>query len=343
MALSAHAQDYGYAQGDVPVTIADKGAKVTPVVMKHPETGRALGICDGITTDAGGNVWFSEPAANTIYKVDTQGKTTVVYAGHGDTPNGLDLDPQGRLVAGVQGALIRFRTDGGHDTLAKSPDFKAIADLTIGSDGSIYATNMYAGHTLFSISADGKTIIPNTTVANPDGVKWLESKKILYVSDRDAHTTWQFDVGADGALTGKRSYVPDIPGAGGLAISEREEVFIAGYDQGCVHVYSPGKKDPFLGHIWVKGTATPKGNNLGQAIGGVAGKTLFITGNGGLFQLPLNVKGLARPVSTRLAGPFPAPGRRGAGVESSHGLRGAGQVIFGLESPRDAAGRLHAE
>lgn len=336
-----HAQDYGYAQGDVPVSIADKGAKVTAVIMKHPVTGRSLGHCDGITTDAAGNVWFSEPAAHTIYRIDPQGKATVTYEGHGDSPNGLDLDPQGRLVAGVQGALIRFRADGGHDTLAASPDFKAVADLAIGSDGSIYATNMYAGHTLFRISADGKAIVPNMTVPNPDGVKWLESKKILYVSDRDAHTTWQFDVGAGGALSGKRPYVPDIPGAAGIAIDEKEEVFLGGYDQGCVHVYSAGKKDPFLGHIWVQGTPTPKGNNAGQAFGGADGKTLFITGNGGLFQIRLNVKGLPRPVSTTLA---PARDRAATPRRAFSGIRGGRFLaIFWPDSPRDAAGRLTAE
>lgn len=333
----AHAQDYGYAQGNVPVTIADRGAKVTAVVLKHPGTGRALGLCDGITTDAAGNVWFSEPAAHTIYKVNPQGQASVIYEGRNDSPNGLDLDPQGRLVAGVQGALIRFRADGGHDTLAKSPDLKAVADLAIGSDGSIYATNMYSGHTLFRISADGKSMTANTTVANPDGVKWLESKKILYVSDRDAHTTWQFDVGSEGALANKRPYVPDIPGAGGIAIDEREEVFIAGFEQGSVHLYSPGKKDPFLGHILVKGSPTPKGNNAGQAFGGADGKTLFITGNGGLFQIRLNVKGLPRPVSTTLAPP------RGARKAERAGIPVLFRGIFGGESPRDAAGRLRAE
>lgn len=337
----AHAQDYGYAQGNVPVAIADKGAKVTAVAIKHPVTGRTLGLCDGVTTDAVGNVWFSEPAAHSIYRVDPQGKATVIYEGHGDFPNGLDLDPQGRLVAGVQGALIRFRPDGGHDTLAKSTDFKAIADLSIGSDGSIFATNMYSGHTLFRISADGKTIAPNTTVPNPDGVKWLESKNILYVSDRDAHTTWQFDVGAGGALSGKRPYVPDIPGAGGIAIAEKEEVFLAGFDQGSVHIYSAGKKDPFLGHILVKGSATAKGNNAGQAFGGVDGKTLFITGNGGLFQIRLNVKGLPRPASTTLA---PARDRAASQRRGFSGIRsGRFLAIFWPDSPRDAAGRLSAE
>ncbi len=334
----AWSQDYGYAQADVPVSIADKGAKVTPVMLKHPVTGAALGLCDGLAVDAAGNVFFSEPASHSIYQVTPEGKASVFYSGHGDAPNGLDFDPQGRLVAGVQGALLRFSPDGSHDTLAKSPDFKTIADLAIGSDGSLYATNLYAGHTLFRVSADGKTIQANASVANPDGVKWLESKKILYVSDRDAHTTWQFDVGEGGALNNKRPYVPDIPGAGGIAIDEKGDVFLAGFEQGAVHVYSPGIKDPFLGHILVKGSPTPKGNNANQAFGGPDGKTLYITGNGGLLQIRLNVRGLARTVS--VFPPLPPANRAGAAPR----LRVAGgQVVFqgimGLDSPRNASGR----
>lgn len=120
----AAAQDYGYAQGDVPA-------------------------------DAAGNVYFSEPGAHSIYKVTPRGEGSVFYSGRGDSPNGLEFDPRGRLVACTRGAIIRFDMAGGIDTLAASgpgADFKDLNDITIG----------------------------------PDGVEWLEEKKILYVADRNA-------------------------------------------------------------------------------------------------------------------------------------------------------------
>ncbi|MDB5050205.1 MAG: gluconolactonase [Fibrobacteres bacterium] len=312
------AQDYGYAQGDVPVTIADKGAKVLPVLTKHPETGRAFGLCDGVAVDADGNVFFSEPAANSIYKVTPDGQGSVFYSGHGDSPNGLEFDPQGRLVACTLGAILRFNKDGSRDTLAMSGagfEFKALNDITIGSDGSMFLSNQSSGKTVFHVSADGKTVIANTTVPNPDGVEWLEERKILYVADRNATTTWQFDVAPDGSLSNKRGYVLDIPTPDGITLDEREDVYLAGFAQGAVHLYSPGKKDPFLGHILVKGSPTAAGNNANQCFGGPDFKTLYITGNGGLFKIGLNVRGRKRPGSSSAlffrARPDPADFSRG--------------------------------
>ncbi|MDB5105383.1 MAG: gluconolactonase [Fibrobacteres bacterium] len=297
---SPRAQDYGYAQGDVPAFIAAAGAKVLPVLIKHPETGKALGLCDGVAADAEGDVYVSEPGAHSIYKVNPQGQASVFYSGHGDSPNGLEFDNQGRLTACLNGAIVRFRPDGSRDTVAASGggiDFKSLDDITIGSDGSMFVSNLASGKTVFHVSADGKTVKADATVAAPDGVEWLEEKKILYVSDREAHTTWQFDVAADGSLANKRGYVTDIPGAGGITMDEREDVYLSGYTQGAVHLYSPGKKDPFLGHILVKGSPTPNGNNANQCFGGTDGKTLYITGNGGLFRIQLNLKGRKRPGS----------------------------------------------
>ncbi len=350
------AQDYGYAQGDVPVAIANAGAKVLPVLILHPETGKALGLCDGVAADAQGNVYVSEPGAHSIYKVDTQGKASVFYSGHGDSPNGLEFDNQGRLLACVKDAILRFRPDGTPDTVAASGNgiaFKALDDITIGSDGSMFVSNLTAGKTVFHVSADGKTVIANTTVATPDGVEWLEEKKILYVSDRNATTTWQFDVAPDGSLSNKRGYVTDIPGAAGITMDEKEDVFIAGFSQGAVHLYSPGKKDPFLGHILVKGSPTPTGNDANQCFGGPDFKTLYIAGNGGLFKIALNVRGRKRPGASIaiLADGRGFPGASGRALQdasramadafSSSSFRFAGPslVIFWQGSPRSLSGR----
>lgn len=298
---SASAQDYGAPRGDVPAAIVDPGTKVLAVLTKNPVTGQALGLCDGPAVDAEGNLFFSEPAAGNIYEVDAQGKASVFYSGPGGNPRGMEFDPQGRLLVCTQGSLLRFNRDGSKETFAASGngiDFKDLQDLTIGSNGAVYATDYKSGGLIFSISPDGKTVKAIPGVASPTGVEWLEEKRILYVSDYDAHTTWQFDVAADGSLANKRSYVPDIPGAFGLAMDEKEDVYIAGYAQGAVHIYSPGKKDPFLGHIDVKGSANATGNNSNLAFGGTDGKTLFMTGNGGCFKIQLKIPGRKRPAAT---------------------------------------------
>lgn len=298
-AVPALAQDYGYAQGNVPATIADRGAKVLPVLTRHPATGRVLGLCDGPAVDAEGNLFFSEAATHTLYKVTPAGTASVFFAGTTESPKGMEFDPQGRLVVCAKDALLRFAKDGSKETLVASGNGIALGDLqdvTIGSNGTLYCTN-YKGKTFFQVSADGKTIKATTGLASPTGIEWIEEKNLLYVSDIDPHTTWQYDVAGDGAVSNKRSYVPDIPGAYGITMDVKGQVYIAGYLQGSVHLYSTPKKDPFLGHILVKGSPTPNGNNTNQAFGGPDRKTLYITGNGGAFKIQLLVAGRVRPAT----------------------------------------------
>jgi gluconolactonase len=334
---TAAAQDYGYAQGDVPVAIADKGAKVLPVLIKHPVTGAAFGYCDGVAVDADGAVYFSEPAANSIYKVTPEGQGSVFYSGHGDAPNGLEFDPQGRLLACTKDAILRFGKNGSRDTLAASGngiEFKSLDDITIASDGSLFVSNQASGKTVFFVSADGKTIKPNTTVPSPDGVEWLEEKKILYVADRNSTVTWQFDAAPDGSLSNKRTYVPDIPSPGGITLDEKEDVYLAGVAQGAVHLYSPGKKDPFLGHILVKGSPTANGNNANQCFGGPDFKTLYVTGNGGLFKIGLNVRGRKRPGSSSALRPVIRPLRSYAALSGASPAGDAPVLEFSSASGR---------
>lgn len=328
-AARAPAQDYGYAQGDVPTTIADKGAKVLPVLTKHPETGRALGFCDGPAVDAEGNLFFAEPGSHSIFKVTPEGQASVFFSGTIEAPAGMEFDPQGRLLVCSKGAILRFSRTGAKEVFAASGegvDFKDLQDITIGSNGSMYVTNYRSGKTVFQVSADGKAIRQIPGLASPTGVEWLEEKKILYVSDFDPHTTWQYDVGADGSLANKRPYVPDIPGAFGITMDVKEDVYISGFTQGSIHLYSPGKKDPFLGHILVKGSPVANGNNSNQVFGGPGNKTLFITGNGGCFRIQLNIAGRVRP-----AGPSAIRPRLRM---LRHGAR------FPLGELRDFSGRL---
>ncbi len=280
---------------DVPAKIVDAAEKIQAVLIKHPVTNRVLGQCDGPALDGDGNLFFSESSASIIYKVTPQGSASVFYEGQNDSARGMEFDPQGRLVVCANGALLRFDKAGVKETLVASPDFKSLHDISIGSTGAMFVTNLTSGHTLFYVSADGKTIVKTTGIASPSGVEWVEDKNILYVSERDATTTWKFTVGTDGALTGKVKYVPDIPGADGLTLDDSGHVYIAGYAQGAVHLYSTPVKDPFLGHIYVTGSTTTLGNNTNQVFGGTGRKTLYMTGNGGCFKLLTKMAGRIKP------------------------------------------------
>jgi sugar lactone lactonase YvrE len=244
----------------------------------------------------------------------------------------MEFDPQGRLLVAAKGAILRFDKAGAKEVFATSPDFKDLQDITVGSNGSMYVTN-YKGKTFFQVSADGKTIKPYAGLASPTGIEWIEEKNILYVSDLDPHTTWQYAVAADGSVATKTSYVPDIPGAFGITMDVKGQVYIAGYAQGSIHLYSTPKKDPFLGHILIKGSPNPNGNNTNQAFGGPDNKILYVTGNGGAFKIPLLVAGRKRPaapIAIRPLQPASSPLHFGSN-------RGMGRDVSGRKSYPTAA------
>jgi hypothetical protein len=107
-------------------------------------------------------------------------------------------------------------------------------------------------------------------------------------------------VADDGTVSNKQTFATPIDEADGLTFDEKGNAYFASYNEGKVIVFSPtGMR---LGDISIL-TPPPtydvspgiRANTSNCVFGGSDNKTLFITGDGGLYQIKLKVAGRLRP------------------------------------------------
>ncbi|MCX5685451.1 MAG: SUMF1/EgtB/PvdO family nonheme iron enzyme, partial [Planctomycetota bacterium] len=166
----------------------------------------ALQFGEGPTADAGGNVFFSDITANTIYKWSTAGQLSTFLTSSGGA-NGLAFDASGNLIAcqGTNGRVVSITPQGTVTVLASQYNgtrFNEPNDLWIDPDGGIYftdpvffGTQVQDGQHVYYISPDRSTVTrvisdmvkPNGLVGTPDGAT-------LYVSDYGAGATYKYTI-----------------------------------------------------------------------------------------------------------------------------------------------------
>lgn len=290
------------AQGIValPASLADTSAKVQGV-----KTG--LAYSEGPTFDKNGNLYFSE-MSNTqmkIWKVTPQGTATVFRTG--SYFNGNECDPQGRLVSCEQDKITRTDLEtGARDTLSKSGDngFQLLQpnDLSIGTTGAMFFTNHSTGKSVFYRSPAG-ALQRWTGFPTPNGVEWVEEKGLLYLCLSDTNMVMTFSVGTDGAITNKKKFV-SMPVPDGITIDEKYNVYVASYIEGKIYVFDSAGAT--LGTVTMQGSANPQGNASNCAFGGTGNRTLYITGNGGVYKLQLKVAGRVRGGASAIQLALPA-------------------------------------
>jgi gluconolactonase len=271
----------------LPASLADSAAGVEGVKV-------GLAYCEGPAVDKDGTVFFTEMSAPqmNVWKVSPTGEATVFRSGV--YFNGNEYDPQGRLVLCEQDKLTRLNKAGTFDTLSKTGDngFALLQtnDLSIATSGALFFTNHSSGKSLFYRSPAG-VLKQWTNLPTPNGVEWIEEKGFLYLSLSDTNMVMTFSVGADGSISNMKKFVA-IPVPDGITIDEQYNVYVASYQEGRVYVYdSTGQT---LGIITVQGSSKQPGNVSNCVFGGVYNKTLYITGNGGLYKVQMKVGGRVR-------------------------------------------------
>jgi gluconolactonase len=116
---------------------------------------------------------------------------------------------------------------------------------------------------------------PNGMVGTPDG-------KTLYVADHGAGKTWKYEIGEDGALSGKTLFAGR--GSDGMTMDSRGNVYLVGE---AIFIYSPSGKE--IGKIDVPVRPT----NL-CFYGSGEKQKLFITARTHVFSIRTDVRGAAK-------------------------------------------------
>jgi gluconolactonase len=276
---------------NLPTSLAEAGTQVVDVHV-------GLAYSEGPAVDPAGNLFFSEnPDVDTgqIWKITPDG-TKSVFKKPSRGSNGLEFDNQGRLNIAMNDSLIRVELDGKVTPLYSSQpmaDIGRVNDLSISSAGAIFFTNLN-GNTLFFRNAAGTTTSRNFSSVN--GVEWIEEKGIVYVASNGLQKC-KVD-NATGALTGCASFAGATDG---LTTDVEGNVYRANWGEGKLYVNDSTGKE--LGSITIDAAPVPgkrytngAGGNVSNChFGGPDLKTLFITGDGGLYKVQLKVAGRRRP------------------------------------------------
>ncbi|HEY2922766.1 MAG TPA: SMP-30/gluconolactonase/LRE family protein [Candidatus Binatia bacterium] len=292
---------------------------IVPVNAKIFKLAEGFQFTEGPIWVRPGYLLFSDPNANTIYKYTAADaklsvfKTNSGYSGKDIAEyfqpgsNGLTLDPQGRLTINEHGnhRVTRMERDGRLTVLADGYEGKRLNspnDLVYRSDGTLFFTDPpfglpkfyddprkelpYSG--VFALYK-GQLKLISTDLKGPNGIAFSPDEKYLYVGnwDPEKKVVMRYDAGIDASLSNGKVFFDMTKAAGEDAIDG-----IKVDRQGNLYVSGPGG-------LWI---ISPEGKHLGTIIapkhphnlawGGDDGKTLYMTAQGSLYRMLLNIPGI---------------------------------------------------
>ena len=194
------------------------------------------------------------------------------YVGH----NVLRIDPRTRKVSVFA-----------HEDRLNQPN-----DLAIAPDGTLYASdpNWKQGTgQIWRVDRDGKVTPAAERMGTTNGIEVSPNGKTLYVNESVQRNIWAFDIGRDGALSGKRllKKFGDY-GFDGMRCDVDGNLYVTRYGKGTVVALSPTGE--VLHEIDVLGV---KPSNL--CFGGPDGRTVYVTEveKERLVQFRVDLPGLA--------------------------------------------------
>ncbi len=265
-------------------------------------------FCEGPAWDSTTqSVFFTRQYGNgqanwPIYRIRPGQDTGDVFIATAAQANGLAFDRQGRLVAAQNGKLTRYKADGSVDSVlvtsgTNGVTFNQANDLSIGSNGAIYFTDL--GNRVFHLNAAGELSVAYTGATSANGINWVESDSVVYVNE--SRQVKRYTVKPDGSLADPQVFITVATGTGGTyadgsTIDAHGNHYVANFQQGEIRIYNANGDS--IGRV-VPQLATGSYNALPGAMGNVSNvifggpdlKTLYFTGDGGLYSLRMKIPG----------------------------------------------------
>ena len=246
---------------------------------------------EGPAVDAQGNLYvvnFGKPG--TIGKLPAGAAQSELFAvlPEGSVGNAIRFDREGRMFVAdyKKHNILKVGPDGKDvETYFHSDDFNQPNDLTIATDGTIYASDprwkQHDGQIWrIAKSADGNVVGEKMTADRPmsttNGIDLSPDGKILYVGESDTREIWSYRIDGSRLLSAKLIKRFDDFGIDGLRTDTEGNLFVARILKGTIAVLSPGGK---LKREIKLSAAEP--TNL--AFGGDDGKTVFVAQRQGGF------------------------------------------------------------
>jgi sugar lactone lactonase YvrE len=249
-----------------------------------------------------------------IIRVKPGQDTGIVWVANPRDANGLDFDPQGRLIAAQGGRLTRYKPDGSEDSVlvlspSNSVTFGQANDLSIGANGAIYFTTN--GSQIYYLSPSRQLSLAYSGATSANGIEWDEADSAVYVNE--SRQVKKYRVNANGSLSNPQTFITVLAGSGGTyadggTIDSHGNRYIAGFSNGEIRIFnakgdSIGRIVPKVVTTGFEGFSGAQGNVSNMIFGGADLKTLYFTGDGGLYSIRLKIPGRTRYGTTALRMP----------------------------------------
>jgi sugar lactone lactonase YvrE len=200
-----------------------------------------------------GRLWVSDWAANEVIAVDLAGQSEVV-ARVESFPMCIDHLPDGRLliVSSAERRLLRQEPDG---SLVTHADLASLGehpwnDIVVDGRGNAYVNNIgfdfpsgeFAPGIVALATPDGVARRVADDLAFPNGMAVLPDNLTLIVAESYGQKLTAFDIGADGSLSGRRTWAEIDDHPDGICLDADGAVWYADVgNKRCVRVREGGE------------------------------------------------------------------------------------------------------
>ncbi|MDE0863673.1 MAG: SMP-30/gluconolactonase/LRE family protein [Rubripirellula sp.] len=261
--------------------------------------GDAYSFTEGPTSDAAGNVYFTDQPNDRIVHYDfATGKLSDWLKPCGRA-NGLFFVAPNKIIACADENNELWQidiSDQKHRVLAVGPAGRRLSgpnDCWVDRDGAIYFTDpLYKRpywtqvippdnpRGVYRVTPDGKLSQVAVDLKQPNGIIGDAENRHLYVADIGDKKTYRYSIDDDGKLTDRMLFCS--MGSDGMTIDQQRNVYLTG--KGVTVFDRDGKK--------LRNIPIPKGWTANVTFAGPKNQHLFITAQDSVFVIKMDVSGL---------------------------------------------------
>jgi len=189
--------------------------------------------------DAAGNLYTTDFATGTLFKVSADGQTTTpLYTTSSPSPMfGVAVDANGVVYATDPADSTITMIPAGGGTPSHFSNIEAAAGIAVNPNGGLYVTSL-ANNSLYKIAANGDTTNINSSFNQPYGLA-LDSKGNVYVSDQTG-TIKEFINGTGAPVI----ISAQLEAPYGLTVDSKGNVYVADLGLGIVEIPVGGDGTP---------------------------------------------------------------------------------------------------
>lgn len=253
--------------------------------------GEGYQFTEGPAPDANGVIYFSDVRASKTYRVEPDGKVSVV-AEDSKRGNGQAFGPDGRrwVVATGTEQVLAYDPSGNAQVMADG--FRG-NDLVVAHNGNAYVTNPGPAGTeqskVWLVRSDGTKEVVDEGLKFSNGIALSPDQTLLYVADARSHWVYSYQVQANGTLAYKQRYYhlhqpddADDAGADGMCVDRDGRLYVA-TRLGVQVCDQAGRVNVIL--------PVPSARVTNVRFGGPEFDTLYVTAGDKVFRRKMKVRG----------------------------------------------------